>query len=78
LAAGGIGLDAMRERARAIGAALTVESEPGQGTRVRVRAPVEGPLRIVPGMPSMPVARQRVAPLPPHLIELGGNTASGQ
>ncbi len=54
LAAGGVGLDAMRERARAIGAALAVESEPGQGTRVRVRAPrapVDAPLRIVPGNP---------------------------
>ncbi len=40
LAVGGVGLDAMRERARAIGAALTVVSEPGHGTHVRVRAPV--------------------------------------
>ncbi len=54
LAAGGIGLDAMRERAHAIGAALTIASAPGQGTRVRVHAPVETPLRIVPDMPDVP------------------------
>jgi signal transduction histidine kinase len=30
------GLGTMRERAEAIGAAFAIESEPGQGTRVRV------------------------------------------
>lgn len=38
---GGLGLIAMRERARDLGAELTVESEPGRGTRVRVEIPCD-------------------------------------
>lgn len=37
------GLAAMRERARAIGAQLTIATGPGQGTRVLVRMPLVGP-----------------------------------
>jgi signal transduction histidine kinase len=36
VSAGHLGLDIMRERAEAIGAALTIESGQGKGTRVRV------------------------------------------
>lgn len=36
----GVGLSAMRERAREIGGELTVESSAGEGTRVRFRAPL--------------------------------------
>jgi len=35
----GLGLTSMRERARLVGGACTIESEPGEGTRVRVRLP---------------------------------------
>jgi two-component system, NarL family, sensor histidine kinase UhpB len=38
--ASGVGLSSMRERASAIGATLEVESEVGQGTKVRLRVPV--------------------------------------
>ncbi|MFI5280622.1 MAG: sensor histidine kinase, partial [Gemmatimonadales bacterium] len=36
----GLGLTSMAERARVLGGALTVESHPGGGTRVRLRLPV--------------------------------------
>jgi signal transduction histidine kinase len=36
---GGLGLPGMRERAERIGADLRIESAPGQGTQVMVRAP---------------------------------------
>ena len=36
----GAGLSSMRERAAAIGGRLEIESEEGQGTRVRLRVPV--------------------------------------
>jgi len=35
----GLGLTSMRERARLLGGMCTIESEPGEGTRVRVRLP---------------------------------------
>ncbi len=38
--AGGIGQKSMRERTTALGGELKVESEPGKGTRVRVRIPL--------------------------------------
>lgn len=38
----GLGLVAMRERARDLGADLSVESHPGRGTRVRVELPCDG------------------------------------
>jgi signal transduction histidine kinase len=41
----GYGLRSMRERAEAIGAALSVESEPQGGTRVVVDVPLESPTR---------------------------------
>ncbi len=37
---GGLGLISMRERLRLIGGHLAVESEPSQGTRIRVRVPL--------------------------------------
>jgi len=37
---GGMGLDIMAERARIIGAALSIHSTPGRGTRVRLRLPL--------------------------------------
>jgi signal transduction histidine kinase len=40
--AGGFGLESMRQRARLIGAELTVESEPSNGTRIELRMPKEG------------------------------------
>jgi len=40
---GHLGQRSMRERSEAIGARLTVESAPGQGTRVRVRLPLQTP-----------------------------------
>ena len=36
----GVGLSSMRERAAAIGGRLEIESEEGQGTRVRLQVPV--------------------------------------
>jgi PAS domain S-box-containing protein len=38
---GGLGLVSMRERLRLVGGQLSVESEPSQGTRIRVRIPVQ-------------------------------------
>ena len=39
---GSLGLLQMRESARLIGARLVIDSSPGQGTRVRLRVPIEG------------------------------------
>jgi NarL family two-component system sensor histidine kinase LiaS len=36
---GGLGLDSMRERAEALGGSFTVESSPGQGTKIEVTLP---------------------------------------
>ena len=41
-----LGLSIMRERAETIGAQLLIESQVGHGTRVRVRWPGQGKLRI--------------------------------
>jgi len=41
----GIGLRSMRERTAALGGKLEIESEPGEGTRVRLRAPIRGILQ---------------------------------
>jgi signal transduction histidine kinase len=43
--AAGIGLKSMRERAAALGGKIEVESKPGEGTRVRLRASVRGILQ---------------------------------
>ncbi|HET7479741.1 MAG TPA: ATP-binding protein [Rubrobacteraceae bacterium] len=39
-AAPGVGLKSMQERAQALGGTLEIESEPGKGTRVRIRVPL--------------------------------------
>ncbi len=39
---GGLGLLGMKERAAAVDGELTIESRPGEGTRVRARIPVDG------------------------------------
>ena len=36
----GLGLDSMRERLRAVGGTLAIESDPGRGTRVEAAVPV--------------------------------------
>jgi two-component system, NarL family, sensor histidine kinase UhpB len=41
LPAGTAGIAGMRERALLVGAQLTIESRPGQGTEVRLTIPVE-------------------------------------
>lgn len=41
--AGHLGLVSMAERARAAGGRLTLTSQPGEGTRVRLRLPCQGP-----------------------------------
>lgn len=42
---GGLGLVGMRERAAMVGGRLTIESEPGEGTTVRVTVPASAPER---------------------------------
>ena len=38
---GGLGLVSIGERARIIGASLSIESKPGDGTRISVRVPLQ-------------------------------------
>jgi signal transduction histidine kinase len=38
---GGLGLQGMEERARSMGGRLTIHTEPGEGTRIRVRVPLD-------------------------------------
>ena len=45
----GLGLLTMQERARIAGGSATVESQPGEGTRVTVRLPLAGPGERVDG-----------------------------
>lgn len=47
-ARGGMGLSNLRERARALGAEAQIESAPGHGATIRVRAPLIEPLRQSP------------------------------
>ena len=47
---GGVGLAGMKERALAIGGRLAIESTPGRGTTIRVRAPCADAPSIVPTM----------------------------
>jgi two-component system sensor histidine kinase NreB len=44
---GGLGLRGMRERVRAIGGTLAVESAPGKGTAIRVTVPADPAAKIV-------------------------------
>ncbi len=44
-----LGLENMKERAQAIGAALTIESQPGHGTQITVLWETEGEKRTVIG-----------------------------
>ena len=55
----GMGLFSMRERAGLVGGSLDVDTAPGRGTRVRVRAPLafEGPRLSRPFMPPAPELR---------------------
>ena len=41
----GVGLRSMRERSRAMGGTLEVDSEPGRGTRVQLSIPASGARR---------------------------------
>jgi signal transduction histidine kinase len=41
----GVGMSSMRERALQLGGELEVESVPGEGTRVRLRAPMQNASR---------------------------------
>jgi signal transduction histidine kinase len=41
----GIGLISMHERLEAVGGSLTIDSKPGQGTRLHATVPLTGPLR---------------------------------
>lgn len=45
---GGMGLSNLRERALALGAAAQIESAPGHGATIRIRAPLVAPLRQSP------------------------------
>lgn len=47
----GLGLTGMRERASLVGGALSVESEPGQGTTVELRVPTNEGVTPSPGAP---------------------------
>jgi signal transduction histidine kinase len=38
----GVGLRSMRERAEMLGGTLRVDSEPGEGTRLEIRVPLDG------------------------------------
>ncbi len=46
-APGGMGLNNLRERARALGGTAEIESAPGQGTVARVRLPLAEPPRVI-------------------------------
>ena len=66
---GKLGLAGMQERARLIGASLSVESDPGHGTTVTIELPTEVPVKPVPGQgPIGRVTRQTERPALPSSI----------
>ncbi|WP_188191635.1 histidine kinase [Nonomuraea sp. SYSU D8015] len=58
----GFGLDGMRQRARAVGGTLEIESEPGHGTSIAATVPAI-PL---PSHPAIPLPSHPAIPLPSH------------
>jgi signal transduction histidine kinase len=48
--AGGLGLHTMRDRVTELGGRLTIDSAPGEGTRVRACFPLAGPGAVAAGV----------------------------
>jgi len=64
---GHLGIVGMRERAESLGGELTIETAPGQGTRVVVSVPI---LAYAPGAPVMPAILPDAAARVPQLDEV--------
>ncbi|HZC05263.1 MAG TPA: sensor histidine kinase [Ktedonobacterales bacterium] len=59
IAHGGMGLDNLRERARALGGSAEIQSAPGHGATIRIHAPLIEPLRLTPEERARRAAVQR-------------------